>query len=145
LETLENRNLLSIAGVTLKYGNLSITGTQSSGNVAEVWIDSTTHKVAVSLNEKSEEFSASQVSNITYTSGANGGDTFTNNTSLTSVDYGHGGSNKFTGGTGSNFVYFFGNNNTYTAQGGISDVWEDYGSGDIIVNPEHASVTVYAS
>jgi hypothetical protein len=145
LEALESRNLLSIAGVTLMFGNLAITATKSSGNAAQVSIDSSTHNVAVSFNGQSEEFTAAQVSSITYKGGASGGDTFVNNTSLTSLAWGYGGGNHFTGGTGFNYTYFFGNHNTFTAQGGISDVWEDYGVGDIIVNPKHASVTVYAS
>ena len=145
LETLESRDLLSIAGVTLQYGNLAITGTQSSGNAAHVWIDPSTHNVEVSLNGQSEEFTAAQVSNITYKSGAQGGDAFVNDTGLTSLAYGYGGSNQFTGGTGYNYIYFFGNNNTYTAEeGSISAVWEGHGKGDKIVNPYHASVTVYA-
>ena len=117
LEPLESRNLLSIAGVTLQFGNLAIKAPGAGGNMAKVWIDSATHNVAVSLNGKSEEFSAASVANITYTGGAKGGDTFTNNTSLTSLEYGYGGNNKFTGGTSYNFVYFFGNNNTFSAGG----------------------------
>jgi hypothetical protein len=55
----------------------SITKTQSSGNVAQVWIDSATHQVAVSLDGKSHEFTAGLVSSITYMPGAKGGYTFT--------------------------------------------------------------------
>jgi hypothetical protein len=143
LEALETRNLLSIAGVTLQFGNLAIKAPNSSGNVAKVWIDSATHNVAVSLNGQTEEFAAASVANITYTGGAKGGDTFTNSTSLLSLDYGYGGSNKFTGGTSYNFVYFFGNNNKFSAVGGFSDVWKGYGSGDTITDPPGATVVVY--
>ena len=145
LETLENRDLLSIAGVALQFGNLTITGTRSSGNVAKVWIDSSTHEVAVSLNGQSEEFTASQVASVTYKAGASGGDTFVNNTALTTLEYGYGGRDHFTGGTGFNYVYFFGNNNSYTAQDGVTDVWKDYGSGDTVANPLGGAVTVYSS
>ena len=100
VESLETRNLLSIAGVTLQYGNLAITGTHSSGNVAKVWMDSATHNVAVSLNGQSEEFDASKVGNVTYTSGRSGGDTFVNSTKLTSLVFAHGSGNHVTGGTG---------------------------------------------
>jgi hypothetical protein len=143
LEALEGRDLLSIAGITLQYGNLAITAPKSSGNVAQVWIDPSTHNLAVSLNGQSEQFAASTVSNITYKGGASGGDTFVNSTSLTTLAWGYGGKNQFSGGTGYNYVYFFGNNNTFTAQGGVSDVWENKGTGDVIVNPNHYSVTVY--
>ena len=143
LEALEGRDLLSIAGITLQYGNLAITAPKSSGNVAQVWIDPSTHNLAVSLNGQSEQFAASSVANITYKGGASGGDTFVNNTGLTTLAWGYGGQNQFTGGTGYNYVYFFGNNNTFTAQGGVSDVWENKGTGDVIVNPNHYSVTVY--
>ena len=130
LETLEGRNLLSIAGVTLQFGNLAITAPKASGNVAEVRIDPKTHNVEVSLNGQSEEFAASKVFSVTYKGGVDGGDTFVNDTSLTTLDYGYGGDNNFTGGTGYNYVYFDGNDNTYTADAGVSDVWKDYGSGD---------------
>ena len=145
LETLETRSLLSIAGVTLQYGNLAITGTQSSGNVAQVWVDSATHNVAVSFNGQTQEFAASQVSNITYKSGSGGGDTFVNRTSMTSLVYAYGNGNHVTGGTGYNNTYFFGNNETYTATGGYSNVWIDYGTGDTIINPNNATVVVYAN
>jgi hypothetical protein len=145
VESLETRNLLSIAGVTLQYGNLAITGTHSGGNVAKVWIDSATHNVGVSLNGQSEEFDASKVGNVTYTSGRSGGDTFVNSTKLTSLVFAHGSGNHVTGGTGYNFVYFFGNNETYAATGGYSDVWKAFGTGDTIQNPNHAAVVVYSN
>jgi hypothetical protein len=143
LEALESRNLLSIVGITLRYGNLAITGARGSGNVAQVWIDPSTHNVAVSLNGQSEQFSPSSVSSITYKSGANGGDSFVNHTRLTTLAYGNGSNNHFTGGTGYNYIYDFGNNNVFTAQGGVSDLWEGHGTGDVIVNPNHYHVTVY--
>src|SRR5262249_24445717 len=87
LETLEGRDLLSIAGVALQYGNLAITGTKASGNVAKVWIDSSTHNVAVSFNWQTEEFAASKVVNVTYKSGSRGGDTFVNSTGMTTLVY----------------------------------------------------------
>ncbi len=59
-----------------------------------------------------------------------GKDTLVNNTSLTSLDYGYGGNHQFTVGTGFNYTYFFGNNNTDAAQAGVSDERKDHGSGD---------------
>jgi hypothetical protein len=144
VESLETRNLLSIAGVTLQWGNLTITGTHASGNVAKIWIDSTTHNVAVSFNGQTEEFAPSKVTSVTYHSGSSGGDTFVNRTSLTTLVYANGNGNHITGGTGYNFTYFFGNNETYTATGGYSDVFKDGGTGDTIVNPNHAKVAVYS-
>ncbi len=144
LETLDNRNLLSIAGVTLQFGNLAITAPKASGNVAEVRIDPTTHNVEVSLNGKSEEFAASKVHSVSYKGGVDGGDTFVNDTNLLSLDFGYGGNNDFTGGTAYNFVFFQGNSNTYTVHGTYSDVFEDHGLHDSIVNPSGARVSVYS-
>jgi len=141
LERLETRNLLSIAGVTLQYGNLAIqapnTASNVPGNVAVVSIDSSNHNnVKVSLNGASEEFSPSQVYNITYVGRQAGGDTFTDNTNLVSLDYGYGGNNNFTGGGSYNYVYFYGNNNTFTGvTGSYSVVFEDGGTGDTINDP----------
>jgi hypothetical protein len=86
----------------------------------------------VSFNGQSEEFSSSKVFSVTYVGGTSGGDTFTNNTSLESVDIGFGQQNNFTGGTGSNYVFFFGGNNTYNEQpGSFNDVFE-FGGPDTI-------------
>ena len=144
LETLETRNLMSVPGVSLSYGNLSILAPSgSSGNVAKVWIDSSTHNVDVSFNGQSESFTASSVSNITYEGGSGGGDTFTNDTSLVSLDYGFGSHNNFTGGTSYNYVYFYGTGNTYNAQkGSFTDVFEIGGS-DTINNPTGAGMQIY--
>jgi hypothetical protein len=144
LETLESRNLLSIAGVSLQFGNIAIVAPKSSGNVAEVQIDPKTHNVEVSLNGQSEEFAASQVLNITYEGGAHGGDTFVNDTDLTGLYYGFGGGNTFTGGGAFNFMFFTGNDNTYNANGIYSDVFELGGSGDQVVNPSGSPIAVYS-
>ena len=101
------RDAPSIAVVTLQYGKLAINSPNPSGNVAEVQIDPLSGNVEVTLNGASEEFAAASVMSITYKGGSGGGDTFTNDTGLTSLDYGHGGGNTFTGGSGYDFVYFF--------------------------------------
>ena len=144
LEPLELRDAPSIAGVTLQYGNLAIKAPNPSGNVAEVQIDPLSGNVEVTLNGASEEFAAASVMSITYKGGSGGGDTFTNDTGLTSLDYGHGGGNTFTGGSGYDFVYFFGDDNTFVATAGMADVFEDHGQGDAIVNPNGALVVVYS-
>jgi len=133
----------AIPGVSLTYGNLSIKAPNPSGNVAAVSI-AHDNNLLVTLNGQSEEFSVTGIYNITYTGGSQGGDQFTNNTNLVSLEYGYGGNNTFTGGTNFNYVYFQGNNNTFSAQvGAISDVFEDYGTGDII-NKNGATVQVYS-
>jgi hypothetical protein len=144
LETLEDRNMMSVAGVALSYGNLSIQAPAgSSHNVAKVWIDPSTHNVAVSFNGQSEEFSKSLVYNTTYMGGTGGKDTFTNDTNLCSLEYGFGSGNNFTGGTGFNYVYFYGGGNTYNTQAGsFSDVFEVGGS-DTINNPSNAGMQIY--
>jgi hypothetical protein len=144
LETLETRNLMSVPGVSLSYGNLFIQApTGSSGNVAKVSIDPTTQNVNVSFNGQTESFSASQVYNITYYGGSGGGDTFENHTNLVSLDYGFGAGNNFSGSTSYNFVYFFGGGNTYSApDGSFSDVLE-IGGGDTINSSPAAEVATY--
>jgi hypothetical protein len=133
LEPLEGRELPSIPGVTLMFGNVAITATKASGNTAQVSIDPANHFVKVSLNGQSEEFSPSSVLNVTYKGGSGGGDTFVDNTSLVSLAYGYGGNNKFTGGTSYNFVYFWGNSNTLTAPAvSISEVIEHGGKYDTV-------------
>lgn len=135
---------MSVPGVSLSYGNLLIQApTGSHGNVATVSIDSSNHDVKVSFNGQSEEFSPSVVCNITYMGGRGGKDTFTNDTSLVSLDYGFGSGNNFTGGTGYNYVYFYGGSNTYNAQAGsFTDVFEIGGS-DAINNPNRTHILAY--
>jgi hypothetical protein len=137
LETLETRSLMSVPGVSLAFGNLVIAApTGSHGNVAEVSIDPSNHDVQVSFNGQSEEFSPSKVSSVTYVGGTGGGDTFTNNTSLVSLEFGFGQNNNFTGGTSDNYVFFFGGNNTYNEPAGsFNEVFEIGGSDTInIIN-----------
>ena len=145
IEVLEPRQATTgITGVSLNFGNLAIKAPLTSGNVAIISIDPANKYVQVSLNGQSEEFSPSQVANITYTGGSGGGDTFTNNTNLVSLGYGYGGNNKFTGGSSYNFVYFFGNNNTFTGPAGsINDVYEGGGHGDVILGT--GTTHVYAN
>jgi hypothetical protein len=133
LETLETRSLMSVPGVSLAFGNLTITSPMGShGNVATVSIDPSNRDVMVSFNGQSEEFSPNKVFSVTYVGGTGGGDTFTNNTSLLSVDFGFGQQNNFTGGTGDNFVFFFGSNNTYNEEpGSFNEVFEIGGSDTI--------------
>jgi hypothetical protein len=144
LEMLETRNLLSIAGVTLTYGNLAIHApTGNHGNVATISIDPSKHNVKATFNGQSAEFSASQVTTITYVGGTGGGDTFTNNTSMNSLEYGFGQHNTYTGGRGFNYVYFHSGGNTYNAlAGSMNDVFE-VGGRDTINTPARAVVSAY--
>jgi hypothetical protein len=147
LERLENRDLLAaVAGVSLTYGNLEIQAPKPGGNTAAVAIDPVNHNIKVTLNGLSEEFTSSQVYNITYVGGASGGDTFVDNTSLVSLDYGYGGNNNFTGGSGYNYVFFYGNNNTFNGAAGVySDVFEDGGASDSVVqNAANNNVAMYS-
>jgi hypothetical protein len=134
LEMLESRDLMTgIAGVSLMYGNLEIQAPKPGGNVAAVTIDPLNQNVKVTLNGQSAEFASSLVYNITYVGGASGGDTFVDNTSLVSLDYGYGGHNNFTGGSTFNYVFFYGNYNTFNAvAGSVNDVFENGGTGDLM-------------
>jgi hypothetical protein len=144
LEVLEGRALMSgIQGVTLTfYGNLSITAPKTSGNMAVVSIDASTHNVEVSLNGQSEEFKACSVYSITYVGGSGGKDTFTNDTSLTELAYGYGGNNDFTAGTGCSAINFWGSDNTLnTVAGSYGGVIEHGGTGDTVTGA--GDFTVY--
>jgi predicted Zn-dependent peptidase len=135
---------MSIPGITLTYGNLSIqTPAGSSHNAAKVSIDPATKNVAVSLNGASEQFAASLVFNMTYMGGTGGSDTFENDTKLTALCYGFKSGNTYTGGTGFNFVYFYAGGNTYNTQAGsFSDVFE-VGGVDTVNNPSKATVQLF--
>jgi len=141
VETLEARGLLtSLPGVSLTFGNLAITSLRPSGNVAQVSIDSVTKNIQVSVNGQTEEFGANLVFNVTYKGSQGGGDTFVDSTKLVSLEYGYGGNNNFTGGTSFNYVYFFGNSNSFTGPAGsVSDVFTNHGQNDTT----HGSGTIY--
>jgi hypothetical protein len=145
LQRLEGRDLLSIAGVSLNYGVLAIQAPKASGNSAVVQMVGS--NVQVTLNGASETFSPSLVASITYMGGSGGGDTFTDDTSVASLEYGYGSGNNFTGGTGNNYAYFYGkgtNSNTFNAQvGGVSDVIEWGGKNTVKVNTNGADVQIW--
>jgi len=126
-EMLEGRALMSnIPGVSMLYGNITITATKTSGNVAQVSIDPSNHYVKVSLNGQSQEFSPGSVFNVTYKGGSGGDDTFENDTNLVELAYLYGGNNNIIGGTSYNYVFCQGSNNTYSSQnGGMYDVWQN--------------------
>ena len=144
METLENRSLLSVAGVSLSYGTLAIQAPKpSSGNVAVIAIDPSNKDVQVTFNGQSEEFAPGLVANISYMGGSGGGDPFTNNTSLPTLGYTFGSGNVITGGSSYNYFYFWGNNNTYNAAAGsISDLFE-IGGKDTANDPPNTTVQVY--
>jgi len=137
LEILEPRNLLSAMssfpapGLSVTNGELSIVGNLHSGNVASVSINPATLGVQATLNGVTTQFSPGQVAWIAYVSGSNGGDTFTNNTSLTSVDYGLGGGNDFRAGSGLDEVILYGNGNVVDNHGGFEIVLTNGGQDTI--------------
>jgi hypothetical protein len=156
LETLEGRALMSgINGVSLTpTGTLTINPAHNSGgNSAVVSIDPKNNEVKVTVNfgsgSQTEEFNptVTPIYNVLYNGGALGGDTFTDDTSLISREYGYGSGNHFTGGTNINYVWFMnGTGNTYNAVGNdsVSDVWEFGGIGsDTIKNPDGGTLQLY--
>ena len=59
------------------------------------------------------------------------------------MEYGQGGDNNFTGGTGLNYAYFWGSDDTYNAQeGSFTDVFE-FGGPPTINNPDGAGIQIY--
>jgi hypothetical protein len=150
VETLEGRALMSgIAGVSVAYGALTIHApVLSHGNTAQVSIDPSNQFVQVTFDNQTEEFnpSVTPIYNVVYIGGELGGDTFADDTSLASREYGYGAGNNFTGGTSLNYVYFLsGGGNTYNTQGAgsCSDVFE-YGGSDTIKNSSGGVVQVYS-
>jgi hypothetical protein len=132
VEGLEDRDLKSnIPGVSLQYGYLSINATQASNNVASVSIDPSNQMVKVSLNGNSVEYNQSDVNTMCYTGSQGGGDTFTNDTSLTEVAYGYGGNNNFVGGTTYNIVFLYGDHNAYDDRNAIGYTFT-YGTNNTI-------------
>lgn len=147
VESLEGRALLTgLAGVSVSYGTLQILAPKLSGNAAAVSIDPSNQFVKVSLNGQSEEFNPriTSITSVMYLGGLGGGDTFSDNTSLVSREYGRGSGNHFTGGTGMNYIYFMGAGNTYKTQGTACNVVFEYGGSDTIVNPSNAKMLVYS-
>jgi hypothetical protein len=147
LERLETRDLMAttLPGVSVSNLTLLIQAPKPSGNVAVVSIDPSNHNIELTLNGQSEEFSPTVVYHVTYAGGSGGGDTFTDNTSLESLEYGYGSGNHFTGGSSYNYAFFYGNNNTFNGAAGLySDVFEYGGTNDTIVeNQLNDNVAVY--
>jgi hypothetical protein len=136
LEALEARDLktVGVPGVSLANGMLSITGTQFSGNTAAVSIDPTNQMVKVTLNGASQEFAPSLVAAVFYNGGYGGGDTFANSTNIMAIEYGWGGHNNFTGGSGDDYMFLWGDDNTVTDTGGVAVAYTHGGRGDNIAN-----------
>lgn len=144
LERLESRDLMTaLAGVSVSNYTLFINAPKASGNVAVISIDPSNHNVQLTLNGQSEEFSPTKVYHVTYIGGRSGGDTVTDNTSLALVACGYGQNNNFTGGTSYNYVWFYGDYNTFTGQAGsVSDVFENGYAHDTI-NSNGGIVQIY--
>src|ERR1019366_1923688 len=136
LETLALLSVVGIPGVSVSsMGTLGILAPAGSGhNSAVVSIDPANHDVKVTVNfgsgVQSVEFNptVTHIYNVAYLGGTQGFDTFTDDTSLISREYGYGSGNNFTGGTNINYVWFLGTTltapNTYNTQGAhsVSDV-----------------------
>jgi hypothetical protein len=130
VEGLESKKLLT-GGVSLANGMLSIVAPLASGNNASVSIDKVNGNVQVLLDGTTQEFAASQVSAIYYSGGTSGNDTFVNATSIMSIDYGWGGNNNFTGGTGADYMFLWGNGNCVHDSGGGAVVFTHGGQDTI--------------
>jgi hypothetical protein len=121
VDGLESKKLLS-GGVSLSNGMLSIVAPLQSGNNASVSINQANGNVKVTLNGTTQEFAASEVTTIFYNSGSRGGDTFVNSTSVMSIDVGLGGHNTFTGGTGTDVMFLYGDGNVVHDSGRVAVV-----------------------
>lgn len=136
LETLEDRDLKSnIPGVQDVYGGIMIKATQADHNVASVSIDPANQNVKVTLNGDSVEFDSGEIWTLSYTGSRGGWDSFTNDTSIPDVVSMQGGNNTMLGGSSWNYVNLYGDNNTFDARGGASDVFTFAGPNDHLTLP----------
>jgi hypothetical protein len=133
VDGLEHRALLTggVGAASLSNGVLTIVAPQTSGNTTSVSIDAPNNAVKVTVNGNVQEFSVSQVTELFYVGGANGGDTYTNSTSILSGDLGYGGDNSFTGGTGADVMFFYGNGNSAIDTGGLTLVYTNGGQDNV--------------
>jgi len=132
VEGLESRNLMSVGGgISLTAGTITIAANLPKGNTAQVSIDPANHDVKVTLNGNSEEFAPSLVTTVYYSGAAGGGDTFVNSTSITGIEYGWGGNNTFTGGSGQDYMFLWGNGNTAHDDGGFAVAFTHGGQDNI--------------
>jgi hypothetical protein len=122
VDGLESKKLLS-GGVSLSNGMLSIVAPLQSGNNASVSIDQANGNVQVTLNGTTQEFAASEVTSIFYNGGLRGGDTFVNSTNVMSTEIGWSGHNTFTGGSGTDVMFLYGNGNSVHDAGGGAVVY----------------------
>ncbi len=139
VESLEGRDLCN-AGVVNQGGVCVITAPQAANNTVIVSNDRNGN-VDVTLDGSTTVFGPNTLSGISYTGGSQGGDTFTNTTSLNEVTVTYGDS-QVGGGTGFNVAYFWGNNNSFNSSGGASEVFT-YGSNNNI-NTQDAPTAVFA-
>jgi hypothetical protein len=129
VESLEGRELLSgdIPGVSMQYGAIDITATQTDHNTARVAIDPANGDVQVSLNGQAVEYNASDVFTVNYTGGSQGHDSFVNDTSLTEKVTMYGNYNSSLGGSTWNTLYLYGDYDSYDARNGASYVYAYHG------------------
>ena len=99
-------------GVSFSNRLLSIVAPLNSGNSAAAALDTAHNAVQVTLNGSTQEFAASQVTAIFFESGFGGGDTFVNSTNILGIEYGWGGNNNFTAGSGQDDMFLWRNGNT---------------------------------
>jgi len=138
---------------TLQFGNLLITDRSTAGgNNVAVSITSGILSVAI-IGQKTETFAAISVLNTTFVGSTGGGDVYSNDTSLVSLDHLYGSNNNISGGLGFNYVFFYpthfgahdNNFNTFTAAvGSIDDVFQEGGAHDTINNLGAAYLKVYS-
>lgn len=142
VESLEGRKLLSgdIAGVSLQHGTLTISATQPDHNTAQVAIDPANGNVQVTLNGQSTEFNRGDIWTLNYTGADGGGDSFVNDTDLTSSVTMNGGNNTYLGGSVWNTVTLWGDSNTYDARNGASYVYTYNGSNNDVTPYGNVSV-----
>jgi len=131
VDGLESRNLLTAAPISLANGVLQITAPLNSGNKVSVSMDAANNAVKVTLDGTTQEFAASQVSELFYVGGGGGGDTYTNSTNITSVDVGYAGDNTFTGGTGTDVMFLYGDGNSAIDSGGLTVAFTNGGNDNI--------------
>jgi hypothetical protein len=133
LDVLEDRSLLSTAAapVQLVGQTVQIMADKASGNDAQIQINpNNSSQLEVTLNGQNYDFSLSQVQAVVYIGGAQGHDTVTNGTSLEFIADAFGGGNTITGGTGTDYIFAWGDNTTVNDQGGGNVIFTHGGRND---------------
>jgi hypothetical protein len=128
---LELRNLM--AGAVVVNGALiEIIAPLPTGNIAEIHPASAGGAFDITVNGQAFQVPSTGIQAVYYAGSFGGQDTFANLTDLTAIDYGWGGNNFLTEGTGPTYAFLFGDDNTFeVSAGGFGAAYNHGGQNNI--------------